>query len=500
MVKSLYTKLAIALFVLFFLLGISIFILTQFTSDMYQQEVVQKLNKDLARQIVAQKNLMEDDRVSEKDLKDVFEMLMVVNPNIEIYLLDPAGKILAFSAPPGKVKRDRVDLKPIQKWFEDDIVYPLTGDDPRNPRRKKVFSVARIPEQGRVQAYLYIILGGEIFDSIAQKLKGSYIMQVSVLWIAASLLFALISGLLLFAYLTRRLKRLSIAVDSLDLTQTTARLQSFFSKNRQPGDEIDRLAFAFKQLVDRIQIQMENLKQADTLRRELIANVSHDLRTPLATLQGYIETLFLKNKSLTLEDRQHHIEIAIQHCARLSKLVEELFELAKLDSQETKVHYEPFNINELAYDVVQKFDLSAEERHIHIQIDHNQGLPFVNADIAMIERVIENLLDNAVRHTDEGGSIRLTFSQQNGDIAVCISDTGCGISEEDLPHIFDRFYQRDRTQETKAGHSGLGLAITKRILELHNKSITVKSAAGSGTTFTFFLPVHRPAGTIASLE
>ena len=113
MVKSLYTKLAIALFVLFCLLGISIFILTQFTSDLYQQEVIQKLNKDLARQIVAQKNLIEGDRISEKGLKEVFEMLMVVNPNIEIYLLDPAGKILAFSAPPGKVKLDRVDLAPI---------------------------------------------------------------------------------------------------------------------------------------------------------------------------------------------------------------------------------------------------------------------------------------------------------------------------------------------------------------------------------------------------
>jgi signal transduction histidine kinase len=223
---------------------------------------------------------------------------MVVNPNIEIYLLDPAGKILAFSAPTGKVKLDRVNLEPIKKWFENGIGYPLTGDDPRNPGRKKVFSVARIPEQGRLQAYLYIILGGEIFDSIAQKLKGSYIMRLSALWIIASLLFVLITGLLLFAYLTRRLKRLATIMDSFDLTQATTRLQSILKEDRQNGDEIDRLAFTFKQLVDRIQIQVEDLKQSDTLRRELIANVSHDLRTPLATLQGYIETLFLKNKSL----------------------------------------------------------------------------------------------------------------------------------------------------------------------------------------------------------
>jgi signal transduction histidine kinase len=493
MVKSLYTKLAIALLVLFCLLGISILIVTQFASDMYQQEVVQKLNRNLAKQIVAQKILIEDNRISEKGLKDVFDMLMVVNPNIEIYLLDPEGNILAFSAPPGKVKRGSVDLAPIKKWFENDIVYPLTGDDPRNPGRKKVFSAARIPEQERLQAYLYIILGGEIFDSIAQKLKGSYIMQLSALWIIASLLFVLITGLLLFAYLTRRLKRLSIAMDSFDMTQSTAHLQSILREDGRHGDEIDRLAFTFKQLVDRIQIQLENLKQADTLRRELIANVSHDLLTPLATLQGYIETLSLKNKSLTEEDQQHHLEIATQHCERLSKLVGELFELARLDSHETKIRYEPFNISELAHDVMQKFDLSAEERQISIQIDHNQSLPFVNADIAMIERVMENLIDNAVRYTPEGGSIRLTFSVQNGDMAVCVSDTGCGIPEEDLPHIFNRFYQRDKTQESKAGHSGLGLAITKRILELHDKSIIVESTAGSGTTFTFFLPIYHPA-------
>ena len=493
MFKSLYTKLAIVMLLLFVLLGVTILTVTLFTSDMYQQEVVQKLNRYLAKQIVAQKILMENNRISEKGLKDVFNMLMVVNPSIEIYLLNPSGKILAFSAPPGKVKLDRVDLVPIKKWFEDDIVYPLTGDDPRNPSRKKVFSVARIPDQGQLQAYLYIILGGEIFDSIAQKLRGSYIMQLSVWWIMASLLFALITGLLLFAYLTRRLKRLAVAMDSYDMTQVPFRLQSIHGQDRQDGDEIDRLAFTFKQLVDRIQLQMENLKHADALRRELVANVSHDLRTPLATLQGYIETLLLKNKRLSENERKHHLEIAIQHCHRLSNLVDELFELAKLDSHEIQVQREPFNISELAHDVVQKFNLTAEDRQVTIQIDHDQQLPFANADIAMIERVIENLLDNAVRHTSQGGSIRISFSAQNGDISVCVSDTGCGIPEEDLPYIFDRYFHRDRTDKIKMGYSGLGLAITKRILELHNKSIMVESKAGSGTTFTFFLPANKPA-------
>jgi len=493
MLKSLYSKLAIALLGMFCLLGVSILILTQVASDMYQQEAVQKLNRDLARQIVAQKNIMQDHQIIQKGLTEIFDMLMVVNPSIEVYLLNPGGDILAYSAPPGKVKRDRVDLKPIKKWFEAGTLFPLTGDDPRNPGKQKVFSVARIPEQGPLQGYLYIILGGEHFDSIVQKLKGSYILRLSAWWLTASLLFVLAAGLLLFAYLTRRLRRLATVMASLDIEQTAGQLQSITAMDRPPGDEIDRLTVTFKQLIDRIQTQMEKLKKADSLRRELVTNVSHDLRTPLATLQGYIETLFLKDKSLSADDRKHHLEIALQHCERLSKLVDELFELAKLDSRERQVRFEPFNISELAHDVVQKFDLSAKEKQISIQIDPDPGLPFVNADIAMIERVIENLLENAVRHTPPGGSIRLTLSPQNSDIAVGVSDTGCGIPGEDLPLIFDRFYQREKTRTGKTGYSGLGLAIARRILELHNKSIIVESSAGSGTTFTFFLPAYYPA-------
>ena len=490
MVKSLYSKLAIALLGLFCLLGVSIFILTQFASDMYQQEAIQKLNRDLAKQIVVQKLLIQDHQINQKGLKEIFDMLMVVNPSIELYLLDPDGKILAFSAPPGKVKMNRVDLGPIKRWFDIGTVFPLRGDDPRNLGKKKVFSVARIPETGTLQGYLYIILGGELFDSIFQKLKGSYIMRLSLWWIVASLLFVLTTGLMLFAYLTRRLRRLASIMDSLDMMQTAGQLQSIIRIDSQQGDEIDRLTFTFKQMIERIQAQVEKLKEADMLRRELVTNVSHDLRTPLATLQGYIETLFLKDRNLSAEDRKNHLQIAIQHCERLSNLVDELFELAKLDSREIKVRYEPFNISELAHDVVQKFDLSARDKQISIQIDQPQRIPFVNADIAMVERVIENLVENALRHTPTGGSIQLTIKPQNEDISLCVSDTGSGISEDDLPFIFDRFYQRDKSKTDKTGYAGLGLAISRRILELHNKPIRVESTPGSGTAFTFLLSAH----------
>jgi hypothetical protein len=135
---------------------------------MYQQEVNQKLNHEVAKLIVSEKIIMQDNRVNEDALGEIFHMLMVINPSIEVYLLDPAGEILAFSAKPGKVKRKNVNVQPIKDFLKGDAVFPLRGDDPRGFEKKKVFTAARIPEEGRLEGYLYVILGGEIYDSVGE--------------------------------------------------------------------------------------------------------------------------------------------------------------------------------------------------------------------------------------------------------------------------------------------------------------------------------------------
>jgi signal transduction histidine kinase len=489
----LYSKLALVLTGLFLLVGLAIIGVTLFSTDMYQQEVNQRLNRQLAEQIVAAKLLIQENRVNQQALEEIFRMLMVINPSIEIYLLDTGGKILAFSAAPGKVKRKRVNLKPIRDLLAGDATIPVLGDDPRNPSGNKVFAAARIIEQNRLQGYLYVILGGETYDSVVQKLKASYILRLSTWVIFASLLFALIAGLVLFASLTGRLKRLA---DAMDAFRSGAGQQPFEFPSRKPGhtsDEIDRLGSTFTEMSARIEDQMAQLQRSDALRRELIANVSHDLRTPLANLQGYIETLFLKEESLSKEDRQSYLETALKHCERLNKLVSELLELAKLDSYDISAEREPFNLSELVQDVVQKFQLKANEKQITISTKWEKNLPFVNADIGLIERVLENLIENAIQHTPAGGAIRLALTPRAEDISVQISDTGRGIPEEKLGHIFNRYYQLNTRHESTPGHSGLGLAITKKILELHGRSIEVASVLGSGTTFTFRLPLNSPA-------
>ena len=490
MFKSLYSKLAAVLAGLFFLVGLCFVVVTVFSTGMYHQEINQKLNARLAEQIVHDKLLMKDGRINRKALNEIFHMLMVINPAIEIYLLDPQGRILAFSAPEEKIKRRRIALDPILKWVEGKYKIPVLGDDPRNPEGRKAFSAARIPERGNLEGYLYVILGGESYDSLLQKMKGSYILQLSAWMILAGLMFALIAGLIIFGFMTGRLRRLAGTMDAFRKGQRTEAVH--FPEEADPTDEIDLLTTSFSLMANRIQAQMDQLKNSDNKRRELVANVSHDLRTPLATLQGYIETLLLKEKDLSAKKRRHYLEIAIRHCERLSKLVDELMELAKLESLERKVSRESFNLAELAQDVGQKFRLRAEEKQITIRTDIEKEIPFAHADIGLIERVLENLLENAISYTPKGGTVGLSIKSENGEIAVAVIDTGMGIPEAEIPHVFERFYRLDKGRGKGTEHHGLGLAIAKRILELHERSIHVQSVLNYGTTLSFSLPIYSP--------
>jgi len=491
MFKTLYGKLAAVLLGLFCLIGVSYILLTLFTTQTHLQEVNQKLNLTLAEHLVSEKILMKGGRVNEEAMKEVMHMLMAINPSIEVYLLDPDGRILTYSAPPGKVKRDRVSLDPVKVILSAEHSLPILGDDPRDLNRSKIFSVAAIPGKNSIEGYVYIVLGGEEYDSAVQMLQGSYILRLST-WAAVSvLLFTFLAGLVFFRLLTRRLKRLTATMEAF--------IQSDFSKpltlssqfNTSSGDEIDRLGTTFSQMADRILEQLKKLKQTDRLRRELVANVSHDLRTPLASLQGYLETLLLKEGKLSPKEQRNYLETATQHSERLGKLVSELFELAKLDSQETQPRLEAFSLGELVQDIAQKFQLTAEKKHIQLRTDLGADLPFVWADIGLIERVLENLIENALRYTPEGGTVTVALIEEENKIIVQVKDTGCGIPQEEIPYIFDRFYRVEKDRSDGSGGAGLGLAIAKSILELHESHIEVSSTLYVGTTFAFHLPIHQ---------
>ncbi len=223
------------------------------------------------------------------------------------------------------------------------------------------------------------------------------------------------------------------------------------------------------------------------LRRDLIANVSHDLRTPLVSLRGYLELLATRGAQLEPAQRAEYLGIALRQSERLGTLIDELFELAKLDFKGTTLQCERFVLAELAADVVQKFALEAQSRGVALQLESPERHAFVAADLGLLERVFENLVGNALRHTPAGGTVSVQVERHGNLLEVTVADTGRGIPPGELPFLFDRYW-RGRASSAGDG-AGLGLAITRRILELHGSTIRAESDGANGSRFRFALPL-----------
>jgi len=501
MLRTLHGKLALALLGLFVLVGVLFVVSTLHTSRRYQQEVSQKTHLELAERLVRENDLMLGDKVAEGELMAVVDELSMTNPGVELYVLDEDGRVLSASVAEGTLRSPDVELEPILRLLNYAPDTLVLGSNPRDPSMRKPFSAARIPSEGPLQGYLYVILGDEAQESTAGMVRNSYVLRLSVVTGLAALLLVFGAGLLLFRFLTRRLKRLSFEMATFtsrvpeDGTSDAGATSS--AGGAPEGDEVAQLEAAFADLTRRVSEQMDQLRRADRLRRELLTNVSHDLRTPLAALRGYLETLQMKDGRLSAEDTRTYLDVAAKHGERLDGLISELFELARLDADEASVAPEPFPLSELVQDVVQKYQLRARRKDVELCSEHATSLPFVVADIGMIERLLTNLIDNALRHTPAGGSIRVLLRAADGSVEAEVADTGGGIAAEDLPYIFDRFYRVASHDPRDDGQgAGLGLAIAKRILELHGRQIRAVRRPGGGTAFVFRLPALSDPGTL----
>ncbi len=486
MLRTLYGKLSLALLGLIFLVSGFYVALTVFTTRAYLQEVSQSLNAGLAANVVQDTVLMADHQIDETAFKKAFDRLMNINPSVELYLLDDKGSIMAFSTPSGTVARQQVALGPLHAFLNGSRDYPILGEDPRDAGRKKVFSVAPILNAGTLEGYLYVVLGGEAQDAVTTALQGSFILRLAAGIAIASALLTLAAGLLSFNFLTRRLRRLAAAMESFKQGGFRKSVRRSTPLRRVGGDEIDQLATTFEEMSLLMTDQIQQLEDSDAARRELFANVSHDLRTPLAAVQGYLETLLIKDESLSPAQRHEYLDLAAKHSRRMGRLIHELFELATLEHPNSSLNVEPFSIAELMQDVSQKFRLAAEKKQLRLKVDIAET-PFVVGDIGLIERTLDNLIENAIKFTPAGGTVRLAIEPGDGVVTARISDTGCGIAAADLPRIFDRFFRSNSSEAGAPEGTGLGLAIAKRTLQLHGSPIEVESRQGVGTTFTFQL-------------
>jgi two-component system sensor histidine kinase BaeS len=296
----------------------------------------------------------------------------------------------------------------------------------------------------------------------------------TALWIAAlaALTVALVVGGLLFRSIVAPLSRLTVASQTIAAGDLTARAPV------QGQDEIAHLAGAFNHMA-------ESLARAEEARQNQTADVAHELRTPLTVLRGALEAML---DGIYPADRDN-LMVALTQVQTLTRLVEDLRLLALADSGQLHLHMASLDLRAFLREIVEAHQLQAQEREVNLALKIPSVLPVVQADRDRLAQVMGNLLGNALRYVPPGGNVFVRAVDQGREIAIAVADDGPGIPSEDLPHLFERFWRGDRARRRATGGSGLGLTITRSLVEAHGGGIWVESAEEQGSTFTFTLPV-----------
>jgi signal transduction histidine kinase len=482
--QSLYWKISATFVALLFVLGAVYIYVVAFSAEMYFQEANQRLNTKIAQRMLNYYEPLVDRQIDLSTMEEIYTIQKILNPSIEVYVLDTLGRIVSHCPANQGIQTDSVSVAPIKKFISLRSPEFVEGEDPKHRGSQKTFSAASIMDGERSIGYLYVILGSEEFDNNFNLLIGSYILRIGARTTTITLIAAAVIGLIALLYITKNLRTIIRTVRDFQNGDYSARIQL------SSTGELNELATSFNEMADTIVKNLDEIKTMDALRRDLVANVSHDLRTPLSTIHGYIETLIIKAESLTTEERKEYLQTVLTSTERLRKLVEELFELSKLEAKQTRPKPEPFSLSELVQDIGQKYHIIAKQKNLSFECMFPKDIPLVVADIAMIDRIIQNLVDNAIKFTPSGGTVRIELIRISDAITVQISDTGTGILPEDIPHIFDRYNKGSQKNILQNDGAGLGLAIVKKILEVHDLSIDVQSRVNEGTSLTFLLPVY----------
>lgn len=313
-------------------------------------------------------------------------------------------------------------------------------------------------------------------------MRASLTNVYSLLW--PSILMSVGVGLMVAYAMTRRIAR--------PLT-----LMSAAAKKLAKGDmsvhvdesetvELNELASAFNAMV-------KDLSQVEQVRKDFVANVSHELRSPITSIAGYVQGML--DGTIPKEEHPKYMQVVFDETTRLKRLINDLLDLSRIESGSVPLNRIDFELNELLRRILIKFEGRLDSKNMDVDLRFAEEDTFVNADVDRIEQVVSNLIDNSIKFCGQYGRLMLTTARKDSKVFVTVADDGAGISKEDIPHLFDRFYKADKAHTVGLG-TGLGLSIVKKIIDQHGEEITVESQEGSGASFTFTLtpstvrPVH----------
>jgi signal transduction histidine kinase len=413
---------------------------------------------------------------------------VLYSPNTGLYLLDDAGRILASA---GETREfwgtEPIDLGPVKAAWASRSDEPVFAADPDERGRRCLVAARPVVRDGAVMGWLYVAARSANLAAQTPELLRSYALRTAITVALMTLALGVLLTIATMALLTRPLIELTRVVEGVRDADFAEGMSGLLVPNCSRNDEVGRLSRTFRETIDRLHLEASRARDTDTRRREMVASVSHDLRTPLTALVGLLDTIRIKGSAMSPAEQADYLGRAADNAQHLKRLTDALNELSRLDSPEFRAHPEPIAIGELADDVVQRHMARAREAGLSLTIDYPDGLPLAPVDAALIERALANLLDNALRVTPAGGRVRVQVRQDAAGLRLEVTDTGPGVAPEDQPRVFERFYQTARHRELR-GSSGLGLAIVRRVAELHGGRAGLRSRPGEGATFFIELP------------
>lgn len=467
--------------VMLIVLGIAFVLIASTLSKSYYTNAHQELYGNIASHLATFTHPLKNGKPDTSVTHDIIHSIMVANPSVEVYLLDTTGHITDYVVPDKSVQSRHINLDKVKLWLNSKSSNKPLGDNPKQPGEPSIFSAAPIYENGQISGYVYAVLSSEKQMEILNSLNGHFHYRLAMYLFFSALLITFVVGIITFFLITDSIGQIAEVVKRFKEGDQSARIEGHAKGN------LGLLTTTFNEMADVIVANFDKIAAIDKFRQELIANISHDLRTPLSIMQGYVETMIIKGDSISEAEKEKYMQIVLESSRRLSVLVEQLFQYAKLEANQVIPEKEQFLLNELASDILVAYQLKAKERSITLRLDTEDNLPAVFADIALTERVLQNLLDNAFKFTPDYGNITILLRCVAGGIKIQVADTGIGIAPEEQAYIFERYKQIHTGEYSRKG-MGIGLAIVKKILELHQATIEVISEPGKGTAFLFVLP------------
>ncbi len=479
-------------------------LLSRQVAQEHAQEALQRLSHGLAAHIIGHWPEITTAHPNPADLaarEALLKMLMVVNPGIQVYLLDAQGQVDAYIGEPGMVRQHQVALRPVRDFLAG-AALPLLGTDPMGGDTLRIFSAAMfppLPGQAAPPGYLYVVLDGAARSGVAGQVSLRRAWLGAALVAGAGLLATLLLGGLTFHRLTRPLHRLASSMQAYSLRSLPDSPGQAPAPAATRGDELAAIASAYQGMTRRIEQQAAREHDLAQAHREMMASVAHDLRTPLTALHGHLEALAAPPPGQAgsagglagpVADLQRRVlDAALAQSNKVRRLSQQLFELAALQSDHQVLHRERFNLDELVTDAVQKFELGQQPPPVTLA-GPSPGPLALDGDLQLIERALTNLIDNAMRHAPGQQPVRVSLRREGDQAQILVEDTGPGLPADLLDRLGAQRSLRDPPiRRSSGGIGGLGLAIAQRVALLHGGSLLPLPAPLGGTRLCLALPL-----------